>query len=143
MGGDPTIGAVVIVRPGADLADGPVTCDGLGIGVCVPMEKDLFDISPPFIVSDTDAGGDPVFAILADEAGIVLIFEDLVTGRQVEQVGFRLTDLESAQDLAVGTLGVCERGQQRNCVSFFNWRNAPTSRPEVTNDDGIQTIEWP
>jgi hypothetical protein len=140
------LAAVLFLSAGearTELVDGPVTCDGLGIGACVPMEKDLFDISAPFIVSDIDTGGDPLFAILADEEGIILVFEDLVSGRDLEQVGFRLTNVESAQDLAVGTLPACTAQEQTNCVIFLNWRNVPISRPEVTNDGGVQTIQWP
>ena len=105
----------------AELLDGPVTCEGLGVGACIPMEKDLFEISGPFIVSDADTGGDPLFGIFADAGGIILIFEELVTGRDLEQVGFQLTDLESVQDLAVGDItDLCTTQEQTNCVSFIN-----------------------
>ena len=28
------------------------------------------------------------------------------------------------------------------CVDFLNWNVNPTSRPSITNDGGIQTLEW-
>jgi len=91
----------------AELVDGPVDCEGLGESACVPTQKDLFDVTLPFTVSDTGAGGDPLFTVLADEEEITLQFTELVTGRDLEGVGFKLTGLESTQALAVGISRSC------------------------------------
>ena len=120
---------MVVIRPSAELVNGPVTCDGLGIGACVPMEKDLFDISPPYTVFDSQVGGDPVFSIFAEEAEISVNFTEFATANTVEQLGFRLIDLKSTQDLAVGTLPECASLEETNCVAFLNWNANPTSRP--------------
>jgi hypothetical protein len=141
-GGDPKLGSVIFIRLSAELVNGPVTCEGRGIGVCTPTEKDLFDIAPPYIVSDADMGGDPVFAIFADEEEISLDFTEFATSNTVEQLGFRLIGLESTPDLAVGTLPECGSLEQTYCVEFLNWNTNPISRPSITNDGGIQTLEW-
>jgi MYXO-CTERM domain-containing protein len=107
------------------------------------MEKDLFNVSLPYTVFDTDVGGDPVFSIFPEEEEISVGFTEFATANTVGQLGFRLIGLESVQDLAVGTLPECADLDETNCVAFNEWNTNPTSRPSITNDGGTQNLEWP
>jgi hypothetical protein len=113
----------------AVLVDGTVTCEGLGTGFCLPSEKDLFDNLPPYIVSDND----PLFNITANETTIILSFPDLVTGNDLDTVGFVLIGLDSFPALVLGEI---------TDVDFLNFNSEPTTRPFVTNVGGIQSIQW-
>jgi len=140
---DPETGSVIVIKLSGGLLDTPVDCEGLGLSACVPMQKDLLKVSPPYTVSDTDAGGDPLFTIIADETEISLAFTDLVTGSDLDSVGFRLTGLDSTEDLSVGTItDICASQEQDYCVSFLDWNEDPSTRPEITNNGGVQTLEW-
>jgi hypothetical protein len=117
----------------AVLVDGPVTCEGLGTGICLPTQKDLFDNLPlPYIVSDND----PLFNITADPTAIILNFPDPATGNDLDTVGFRLIGLESIPALVPGEIALAD-------IDFSpNWMSLPTTLPFVTNVGGIQTIQW-
>jgi len=93
------------------------------------MEKDLFDISAPYTVSEVGPTGDLLFTIIADETKITMEFPDPVSGNTLDSVGFRLTGLDSVQALAVGTLGLCQSSEETDCVQFLDWDTLPITRP--------------
>jgi hypothetical protein len=119
----------------AGLMDGLVTCEALGIErACLPTEKALFDDFPaPYTVSDTGLGGDAMFAITATDTTIRLTFTEFVTGNTLNTTGFKLSDLQSIPALVPGELDVTFLG---------DFTSEPNTRPFVTNEGGIQAIQW-
>ncbi len=119
----------------AVLVDGTVSCEALGMErACLPTEKDLFDDFPaPYTVSDTGLGGDAMFAITATETTIRLIFTEFVTANTLTTTGFKLSGLQSIPALVPGELDVTFLG---------DFASEPSTRPFVTNEGGIQAIQW-
>jgi hypothetical protein len=120
----------------AILQNNPAECDALTAErACVGVPSDEGVLDTLFIMSDTGAGGDPLFSMVATETDIVLFFTEFATGNALDGTGFALTGLDGIPDLVAGDLEVRFVG---------DWgvdnQDIPVLSPFVTED--LASVQW-
>ena len=120
----------------AALMNDPATCDALTPErACVGVPSDEGVLDTLFVMSDTGAGADPLFSMVATETDIVLFFTEFATGNALDGTGFALTGLDGMPDLVAGNLEVRFVG---------DWgvdnQDIPLLSPFVTED--LASVQW-